>query len=125
MICGTRCCGCSGVTKGSPLRDWARWCCDHECAIGERAIRRPKTTEVSLDLPQGVFSALRQDRASFVGEMRLAAAMKWYEMDGISQSKAAEIAGLSRSEFLSALARFGVSPFQYDADEIVAEVEGE
>jgi hypothetical protein len=31
-----------------------------------------KTVQVSLDLPQSVFSALRQDPASFVGEMRLA-----------------------------------------------------
>jgi hypothetical protein len=36
---------------------------------------KPKTR----DLPQSVFSALRQDPASFVGEMRLAAAVKWYE----------------------------------------------
>jgi len=57
--------------------------------------------------------------------MRLAAAMKWYETDGISQSKAAEIAGLSRGEFVSALTRFGVSPLQYDADEVVAEVKGD
>jgi len=65
----------------------------------------PKTVEVSLDLPQGVFSALRQVPAIFVGEMRLAAAVKWEEMYEISPAKAAEIAGLSRSEFLSALIR--------------------
>jgi predicted HTH domain antitoxin len=81
-----------------------------------------KTVQVSMDLPQGVFSALRQDPDSFVDEMRLAAAVKWYEMHQVSQAKGAEIAGLSRSEFLTALVRFGVSPFQYDADEIVAEV---
>jgi predicted HTH domain antitoxin len=85
---------------------------------------KTETVQVSLDLPQTIFSALRQDPDTFVGEMRLAAAVKWYEMQRISQAKAAEIAGLSRSEFLTALARFGVSPFQYDADEIVAEVTG-
>jgi len=84
-----------------------------------------KTVQVSLDLPQSVFSALRQDPDSFMDEMRLAAAVKWYEMHQISQAKAAEIAGLSRSEFLTALARFGISPFQYEADEIVAEVAGD
>jgi predicted HTH domain antitoxin len=57
--------------------------------------------------------------------MRLAAAIKWYEMGRLSQAKAAEVAGISRSEFLTALARYGVSPFQYDADEIVAEVMGD
>ncbi len=83
---------------------------------------RPKTVEVSLDLPQSVFPALRQDPVSFAGEMRLAAAVKWYEMYEVSQAKATEIAGLSRSEFLSALIRFVVSPFQYGADEVMAEV---
>ncbi len=86
---------------------------------------RPETVEVSLDLLQSVLSALRQDPASFVGETRLAAAVKRYEMYEISQAKAAEIAGLSRSEFLSTLTRFGVSPFQYGAYAVVTEVERE
>ena len=80
------------------------------------------TVRVSIELPREVFSALRQDPNSFVREMRLAAAAKWYEMHLISQANAAEIAGLSRAEFLIALARFNVSPFQYGADEIVEEV---
>jgi len=80
------------------------------------------TVTVSIELPRGVLSALRQDPDSFVDEMRLAAAVKWYEMRLISQGKAAEAAGISRAEFLQALTRFGVSPFQYDADEIVREV---
>jgi predicted HTH domain antitoxin len=53
--------------------------------------------------------------------MRVAAAAKWYENGVISQGKAAEIAGLSRAEFMNALNQFKVSPFQYNADEIVAE----
>jgi len=96
----------------------------NEQVLGEGEMGSAKTVQVSLDLPPSVFAALRQDPASFVGEMRLAAAVKWYEMRQISQAKAAEIAGLSRSEFLAALTRFGVSPFQYDADEIVADVTG-
>ncbi len=82
-----------------------------------------KTVELMLELPQDVFSALRQEPKQFLHEMRLAAAVKWYEMEQVSQSKAAEIAGVSRSEFLTALARFGVTPFQVSADELVREVE--
>jgi len=80
------------------------------------------TVRISIELDKSVFSALRQDPASFAREMRLAAAAKWYELGLVSQAKAAEIAGLSRAEFLTALARFGVSPFQYEADEIMQEV---
>lgn len=80
------------------------------------------TIRVSVELPRDVFSALRQDPAGFVRAMRVAAAVKWYETGMVSQGKAAEIAGLSRSEFINALNQFGVSPFQYSADEIVSEV---
>lgn len=78
--------------------------------------------QISIELPRDVFAALRQDPAGFVREMRVAAAVKWYETGVVSQSKGAEIAGLSRAKFINALNQFKVSPFQYSADEIVAEV---
>ena len=80
------------------------------------------TVQISINLPRDVLSALKQDPAGFVQEMRLAAAVKWYEIERVSQGKAAEIAGLSRAEFLAALGRFGVSPFQYGPDEVIHEV---
>ena len=80
---------------------------------------------VTFELPEDVLSSVRKDPERFTQELRLAAAVKWYEMGLVSQSRAAEISGLSRSEFISARGRFEVSVFQYDIDEIAEEVDRE
>ncbi|MBM4294438.1 MAG: hypothetical protein FJ126_05970 [Deltaproteobacteria bacterium] len=79
------------------------------------------TIQLTIDLPEDVFSLLRKSPSEFVGELRLAAAVKWYELGTISQSKAAELAGVSRQEFLEALNRFKVSPFQVTPEELARE----
>jgi predicted HTH domain antitoxin len=83
------------------------------------------SVQLMVELPQSVFSALRSSPEEFVQEMRLAAAVKWYELHKVSQSKAAEIAGISRQAFLEALARFQVSPFQVTPEELLQEVNRE
>ncbi len=80
---------------------------------------------MTIEMPEGALSALRADPPAFASAMRLAAAVKWYELHRVSQGRAAEIAGLSRRQFIDALSQFGVTPFQYTADEILGEAEGE
>ena len=55
--------------------------------------------------------------------MRVAAAVKWYELGKVSQGKAAEIAGLSRSAFITALSRCCV--IVVDLDAAIVTVAGE
>jgi predicted HTH domain antitoxin len=69
---------------------------------------------ITLELPQEAFSALRRSPEEFVRELRLAAAIHWYERGVISQEKAASIAGLDRTDFLLALAREQVDAFVVD-----------
>ena len=52
----------------------------------------------------------------------MAAAVKWYGMGLLSQGKAAEVADLSRAAFIIELSRFGVSPFQETASEVIEAV---
>ncbi len=74
--------------------------------------------QVVLDVPDGTFSALHSEPAELAREIRLAAAVKWYEMGRLSQAKAAELAGLSRADFIQALAAFGVSACQETTAEL-------
>lgn len=78
---------------------------------------------IAFDLHEGVLSSVREDPEGFTRELRIAAAVKWYEMRRVSQGRAAEIAGVSRAEFIGVLASYGVSPFQQTADEIVRDAE--
>jgi predicted HTH domain antitoxin len=80
------------------------------------------SVRVELDLPEDAFSALRTTPELFVGELRLAAAVKWYEIHKLSQSKAAEVAGVSRQEFIDALGRFQVPTCQTTPEELADEV---
>jgi predicted HTH domain antitoxin len=77
---------------------------------------------VSIQLPETAFSALRKDPQELAKEMRIVAAVKWYDLGEISQGQAAEIAGLNRGEFINILSRYKVSPFQYSVAEVMEEV---
>ncbi|KYC39649.1 hypothetical protein WA1_30385 [Scytonema hofmannii PCC 7110] len=77
---------------------------------------------VSMEFPDSVFSALRKDPNEFAQQMRIAAAVKWYELGEISQGKAAEIAGLNRADFINILLFYKVSPFQYTSQELAEEI---
>lgn len=81
--------------------------------------------QIAFDIPEGALASLHRDPDSFARELRLAAAVKWYEQRRISQGRAAEIAGVSRAAFIEALGHFGVTPFQVNADELVSESLGE
>jgi predicted HTH domain antitoxin len=82
-------------------------------------------TTVTIDLPEGAFSALRRSPAEFAREMRIAAAVQWYAEQVVSQEKGAEIAGLSRVEFIDELSRRKIPVFQTTLDDLIREMNGE
>ena len=77
---------------------------------------------IEMDLPESDFGALRLSPAQFASEMRLAAALKWYEAGMISQSKAAMLAGVPREAFLLGAGRLGVSAVQATPEELAEEL---
>jgi predicted HTH domain antitoxin len=57
-------------------------------------------------------------------EMRTAAAVQWYAQGIVSQGKAAELAELTRAEFLDELYRRKVPACQVTPDELADEIHG-
>ena len=78
---------------------------------------------VTIELPDDVFATLRRSPAEVEREMRLAAAIDWYRRGLVSQGRAAELAGVSRTAFIDALAARKIDVIPVDVDELRAEVE--
>jgi predicted HTH domain antitoxin len=79
---------------------------------------------ISFEFEPSAFSALRLAHIEFAHEMRIAAAVQWYAQGIVSQGKAAELAGLTRSEFLEELYRRRVPACQVTAEELTDEIHG-
>jgi predicted HTH domain antitoxin len=82
-------------------------------------------TSIEVVLPDDVFLALRKSPQEVARDVRVAAAVEWYAEGLVSQGKAAELAGLSRPEFLDELARRRVPVIQMTVEELKAELAGE
>lgn len=80
-------------------------------------------TKITLELPEEVFSARRLAPDEFIQDMRLAAAIYWYQKAVISQEKASQIAGLNRRDFLEKLAQEKVDVFSVDFNDLQRELE--
>jgi predicted HTH domain antitoxin len=76
----------------------------------------PEETLISLKLQPDAFSRkLRR-------ELRMLAAVKLYELGRLSSGRAAQLAGITRVEFLLALGQYQVSPFALDAETLAEDV---
>jgi predicted HTH domain antitoxin len=51
-------------------------------------------------------------------ELKMILAAKLFELGELSSGQAAKMVGISRREFLEMVGKYGVSIFQYDADEL-------
>lgn len=82
-------------------------------------------TTIQLTLPTEIFASLRRSPHELAHELRLAAAIYWYSQGRISQERAAQLAGLDRTDFLLALAREGIDAFVVDFESLRRELADE
>jgi predicted HTH domain antitoxin len=78
---------------------------------------------ITLELPARLLADYPGSRQEFLKDLRLAAAIEWFREGKISQGKGAEIAGISRWEFIAELGRAQVDLFQGTEEELSEEVQ--
>ncbi len=78
--------------------------------------------QVVIDVPETILLAEKTDEESFAREIRVLAAVKLYELGRLSSGRAAELAGMSRVEFLLSLPRYKVFPFEAELRDLEAQI---
>lgn len=76
------------------------------------------TRQIVIQVPEKVLLAEKTDEVSFARELQMLAAVKLYELGRLSSGRAAELAGLSRVEFLLSLGRYKVFPLQAELSDL-------
>lgn len=77
---------------------------------------------IQVEIPDEVLISLKETSQTVARELRLAAAVKLFELGKLSSGRAAQLAGLSRVEFLLTLGRYQVSPFVLTPEQLEHDV---
>jgi predicted HTH domain antitoxin len=75
-------------------------------------------SQIVVEVPDASLMALGTSAEHIGAEMRLAAAMKWFEMGKLSSGIAAMFAGIPRTVFLTKLADFGIDTFDLTEEDL-------
>ena len=79
-------------------------------------------SQIILSIPDETLLALRLTPEQLGAELRLAAAIKMYELGRLSSGAAARLAGIPRVVFLTKLADYGVDTFRLTQEQLEREI---
>ncbi|MGJ3250887.1 MAG: UPF0175 family protein [Elainellaceae cyanobacterium] len=80
-------------------------------------------SQIQIEIPEEVLISLKETPATLSRELPLLAAIKLFKLGKLSSGRAAQLAGISRVEFLTLLGRYQVSPFPFTAEELEQDVQ--
>jgi predicted HTH domain antitoxin len=77
---------------------------------------------VTIEIPEEILISLKETPETLSRELRILAAVKLFELGKLSSGRAAQLAGMSRIEFLTVLGRYQVSPFSLTSEQLEQDV---
>lgn len=81
-----------------------------------------KIEEIKMKYPSGFEHAIHLTKEEMEQHIRLMAALKMFELGKVSSGKAAQLAGMSKVEFLETCGKYHVSVFNYPPEEFKQEL---
>ena len=78
--------------------------------------------QISMDIPDDLLLALREQPGEFTQEVRLIAAIYYFREKRLFLGQAARLANMNRLDFLDALAARGVPAFDLPAKDVTTEI---
>ena len=76
-------------------------------------------TQVTFPIPDEILLALKDTPDELASRIRLAAAVKLFELRKLSSGAAAQLAGVPKPYFLAHLADYGVDTFDLTGEELL------
>ena len=77
---------------------------------------------ITVELPEQVQQALNRTSGEMSRDVKLYAALMLFQLGKLSSGMAAQMAGITRVEFLNLCGEYGISVFQYTPEELAAEL---
>jgi predicted HTH domain antitoxin len=81
-----------------------------------------RTAIISFELPDDAVLSMHVGSAQVPEELRMAVAVKLYELGRLSSGAAARLAGVPRVAFLARLGEYGVDAFRMSEEELAGDV---
>lgn len=75
----------------------------------------------NISLPQEIVLSLRESSENIVKDMKRTVAVKYYKENKLSLGQCAELAEMSKEEFIQLLSSYKVSIFNFENDEELLE----
>ncbi len=79
-------------------------------------------TAIQLNIPDEILISLKETPENLSRELCILAAVKLFELGKLSSGRAAQLAGMSRVEFLTILGRYQVAALPVEPEELTQDV---